>query len=57
MVGVEGFGEVGGDAAGLGFLAFFVAFQGGEHEDGDVAGLGVVFELAADFEAVGVGEH
>lgn len=54
---VDGFGE---EVVGAGFdAAFDVAefIEGGDHEDGDVAGFGVGLEAAADFEAGHAGHH
>lgn len=54
---VDGFGE---EVVGAGFdAAFDVAefVEGGDHEDGDVAGFGVGLEAAADFEAGHAGHH
>jgi hypothetical protein len=54
---VDGFGE---EVIGAGLdAAFDVAelVEGGDHEDGDVAGFGGGFEAAADFEAGHAGHH
>ncbi len=55
--GGEGLGEVVVGPGGQALVAVAFLGLGGEHDDHDVAGVGVGLELAADLEAVQPGHH